>query len=211
MAIADLEVIGPDRLVELALAAIAGGATAIQLRGKKSAAGELLAIADALRASQTEGVPLIVNDRADVAALARAHGVHLGDDDLPISAARRILGPGFWIGRTARDATGAEAAARDGADYLGVGSVFAGGSKAGVPVIGLPGLAAVASASAAWPVVAIGGITAETAGACIAAGAAGVAVIGALFAGRPAPDQVTQRARAIRAAVDGARAGGGNR
>ncbi len=160
MAIADLEVIGPDRLVELALAAIAGGATAIQLRGKKSAAGELLAIADALRASQTEGVPLIVNDRADVAALARAHGVHLGDDDLPISAARRILGPGFWIGRTARDATGAEAAARDGADYLGVGSVFAGGSKAGVPVIGLPGLAAVASASAAWPVVAIGGITA---------------------------------------------------
>jgi thiamine-phosphate diphosphorylase len=201
MAIADLGVMDPDRLVELVEAAVAGGATAIQLRGKKLTAGELLATADKLRASGMGGAPLVVNDRADVAALAGAAGVHLGDEDLPVADARRILGPQAWIGRTARSAETARSAAAAGADYLGVGTVFSGGSKPGVPVIGLAGLAAVAGASR-LPVVAIGGIRAETAGACIDAGAAGVAVIGALFAGDPTAEQVIERAAAIRAAVD---------
>jgi len=202
LAIADLALVSPDRLVEQVTAAIEGGATAIQLRGKKSSAGELLAAADALRAARSVAqVPLLMNDRADIAVVAGLTGVHLGDDDLPVGEARKLLGPTAWIGRTARDASTARTAARAGADYLGVGSVFGGATKPEVPVIGIAGLAAVAQATP-LPVVAIGGITAERAGACIAAGAAGVAVIGALFFGDPAPDVVRARAAALRAAVE---------
>jgi thiamine-phosphate pyrophosphorylase len=151
-----------------------------------------------------------VNDRADVAALAGADGVHLGEEDLPVPDARRILGAGFWIGCTARTPARARTAGTEGANYLGVGSVFGGGSKPGAPVIGLAGLRAVADATS-LPVVAIGGITLETARSCIASGAAGVAVIGALFAGNPAPDRVRARARALRAAVEDAPAKAGER
>ena len=202
LAIADLALLSPDRLVEQAVAAVQGGATAIQLRGKKSSAGELLAIADRLRASEAlAGIPLLMNDRADIAALAKFEGVHLGDDDLPVADARQLLGPSAWIGRTARDPGAARTAAGAGADYLGVGSVFGGATKPEAPVIGIQGMAAVAQATS-LPVVAIGGITAERAAACIAAGAAGVAVIGALFAGDPAPSVVRARAAELRAAVE---------
>lgn len=202
LAIADLALLSPDRLVEQVTAAVLGGATAIQLRGKKSSAGELLAAADRLRAaSPLADIPLFMNDRVDLAAIAGFRGVHLGDEDLAVADARKLLGPEAWIGRTARNPETARVAASDGADYLGVGSVFGGGSKPEVPVIGIEGMATVVQASP-LPVVAIGGITAERAGACIAAGAAGVAVIGALFFGDPAPRVVQARAAALRAAVE---------
>jgi len=202
LAIADLALLSPDSLVEQVTAAVEGGVTAIQLRGKKSSAGELLAAADALRAAPALGqVPLLMNDRADVAALAGFAGVHLGDEDLPVAAARKVLGGRAWIGRTARTPETARAAAHAGADYLGVGSVFGSGSKPEVPVIGLAGLASVAQASP-LPVIAIGGITAERAAACMAAGATGIAVIGALFAGAPAAKVVRARAQALRDAIE---------
>ena len=118
-----------------------------------------------------------------------------------MAAARKVLGGRAWIGRTARTAETARAAAHAGADYLGVGSVFGSGSKPEVPVIGLAGLASVAQASP-LPVIAIGGITAERAAACMAAGATGIAVIGALFAGAPAAKVVRARAQALRDAIE---------
>jgi thiamine-phosphate pyrophosphorylase len=202
LAIADLALLSPDRLVEQVTAAVEGGATAIQLRGKKSSAGELLAAADLLRAARSlADIPLFMNDRVDIAVMAGFNGVHLGDEDLAVVDARKLLGPQAWIGRTARNPQAARVAASDGVDYLGVGSVFAGGSKPEVPVIGIEGMATVVQASA-LPVVAIGGVTAERAGACMAAGATGVAVIGALFFGDPAPSVVRARAAALRAAVE---------
>jgi thiamine-phosphate diphosphorylase len=201
LAIADLAVIRRNRLGEQILAAVRGGASAIQLRGKECTGGEFLAAADEVaRMLRDWQVPLFVNDRADVAVLAGARGVHLGAEDLPVPAARQVLGPDLWIGSTARRPADAARAVAEGADYLGVGSVFGSGTKPGLPVIGTEGLRAVAAASAV-PVVAIGGIDAARAADCVAAGAAGVAAIGGIFAGDPTPAEVTARARAYRAAV----------
>jgi thiamine-phosphate diphosphorylase len=203
-AIVDLEVVSPAAAPELARAAVAGGAGVLQLRGKTVAAGELLRTADAVR--RAAEAPLIVNDRVDVAALAAADGVHLGDVDLPIEAASRLL-PGRLLGRTVRDSAAARAAVAHGAGYLGVGSVYRSGTKHGVPEIGLDGLAAV-TAAVDLPVVAIGGIDADGAAACLEAGADGVAVIGALFGGAPAARVVEERARALRRHLDAVRAPG---
>jgi thiamine-phosphate pyrophosphorylase len=202
LGIADLTVIRRDRLADQILAALQGGVSSIQLRGKDCTGGELLAAADEVaRVLSDWQVPLFINDRADVAVLACAQGVHLGSEDLPIRSARRVLGAEVWIGSTARRPADARQAVAEGADYLGVGSVFGGGTKPGVPIIGTAGLGAVAAASAV-PVVAIGGIDEGRAAACIQAGAAGVAVIGGLFAGDPSPDEVAARARAYRQAVE---------
>ncbi|MGD8394653.1 MAG: thiamine phosphate synthase [Candidatus Eiseniibacteriota bacterium] len=199
-AIVDLGVVAPERAPELARAAAAGGAGVLQLRGKTVPAGVLLDTAELLQGAI--GVPLIVNDRVDVAALAAADGVHLGDDDLPLEAASRLL-PGRWLGRTVRDPRAARAAVAAGAGYLGVGSVYQSATKRGVPHIGLEGLAAVAAA-VDRPVVAIGGIDADGAAACVEAGARGVAVIGALFAGDPPAGVVEKRARRLRRRLDAA-------
>jgi thiamine-phosphate diphosphorylase len=204
LAIADVAILTPDRVAELAVAAVRGGATSVQLRGKEIAAGELVAIADAVRANLEElGVPWFINDRVDVARLVEATGVHLGDEDLSIGDARALLGPQAVIGRTARTPESARDAAAAGADYLGVGTVYSGGSKPGVPVIGVDGLRSVARVSPV-PVIAIGGIHSGNAAACIEAGAAGVAVIGALFAGAPGALEVEARAGKLRAAIEGA-------
>lgn len=201
LAIADLAVIARDRLVASVAAAARGGATLVQLRGKNVPAGELLAAAEEiLPALEEAGVALFVNDRVDVALLAGASGVHLGDEDIDPASARMLLGPGSWIGCTARTPEAALAAVAAGADYLGVGSVYGGGTKSGVPIIGLDGLARVAAASTK-PIVAIGGIDVERAADCVAAGAEGVAVIGALFGGNPAPEEIEDRAARLRHAV----------
>lgn len=207
LAIADLAVVPFDRLAGQILAAVRGGATAVQLRGKEVASGELMAAAEELVPELAGlGLPLFINDRVDVAAIAGAAGVHLGDEDLGVAAARSLLGPAVWIGRTARSPEAARRAADEGADYVGAGTIYPGGTKPGIPVIGLDGLRTVAKASPV-PVVAIGGIDAERAAACLMAGAAGVAVIGALFAGAPDEALVEARARRLRAAVEEGRRG----
>jgi len=200
LAIADPEVLGGRDLVRAARAAEAGGATAVQLRMKRAGAGAMLAAARRLLAELT--VPLYLNDRADVAWAARAHGVHVGADDLPADALRAVAPREFRIGVSVGTPAEADAARRADPDYWSIGSVFATASKAdaGAP-IGIPGFRALAAlAPAGMPVIGIGGITADNAGALVRAGAHGVAVISAVFA---APD-IERAARALREAVDSA-------
>jgi thiamine-phosphate pyrophosphorylase len=170
---------------EVVRAAIDGGIDAVQLREKGATARERYELARELRRITADaGVPLIVNDRVDVAAAADADGVHLGDDDLPVSAARRQLGPDAVVGRSVSTAAGARAAEEAGADYLGVGAVFATDSKEVSPEraeIGVETVAAVADAVSV-PAIGIGGIAAENAADVVAAGAEGVAVISAITA-----------------------------
>jgi thiamine-phosphate pyrophosphorylase len=165
----------------LAADLVAGGARLLQLRLKDASTRELLAAARAVRALTTRaGALLLVNDRPDVALAAHADGVHLGQDDLPVAAARTVLGPGALIGVSTHDVEQARTAAADGADYVGVGPVFATSTKRGaLPPRGLALVRAVRTA-VPLPLVAIGGITPETAAGVRAAGADAVAMIGAL-------------------------------
>jgi thiamine-phosphate pyrophosphorylase len=163
-------------------AALRGGATAIQVRWKEAAAGALLELARALRApTRAAGALLLVNDRVDVALAADADGAHLGDDDLPLSAARRIVPPTFVLGRSVDTPAQAIAAQREGADYVGLGPVFSTRSKHDIgPVLGEAGVGEV-SRAVSVPIVAIGGIAVGRAGDVIRAGADGVAALSALM------------------------------
>ncbi len=173
---------GDRAVVDVVQAAIGGGATVVQLRDKDASTREMIELGRALHAAtQAGGVPLIVNDRLDVALAIEAEGAHVGVDDMPVPLARRLLGPGRLLGYSPDTLERARWAQREGADYLGIGDVFGTPTKpdAGKP-IGLDGLAAVVGA-VSIPVVAIGGITAENAAAAVRAGAAGVAVISAVM------------------------------
>jgi thiamine-phosphate pyrophosphorylase len=171
---------------EIARAALAGGATVIQLRGKSLSGAELARVGRALRQITREaGALLIVNDRVDIALAVDADGVHLGQDDMPAEDARRLIGPRRILGLSASTIPEVVQAAAAGADYIGFGPVFATGSK---PDARAPtGLALLRQAVTAVgvPIVAIGGIDNESAGAVMATGVAGVAVIAAVVA---APD-----------------------
>ncbi|WP_067495923.1 thiamine phosphate synthase [Actinoplanes sp. TFC3] len=128
------------------------------------------------------GVLCLINDRVDLALAVGADGVHVGADDLPVAAARAVLGAGV-LGATCRDAESARAAVAAGASYLGVGPAFPTTTKAGLPApLGPDRIGAVALAVPGTPVIAIGGVTAGNAGLLLAAGAAGVAVVGAVAA-----------------------------
>jgi thiamine-phosphate pyrophosphorylase len=175
---------GTDReLVEVVRAALAGGAPAVQLRAKTETSREMVELASRLLVeTRAAGALLFVNDRVDVALAVGADGAHLGNDDLPIPAARRIAPPGFLLGRSVETLAEAEQAIHDGADYLGVGPVYATLSKADAgPVIGAEGVRAMCDAAGPAPVVGIGGIDATNAGEVAGAGAAGVAVIRAVM------------------------------
>jgi len=167
--------------VEIVEDAIAGGVSVVQLRDKDRPVRERYETGQRIRElTRDADVPLIVNDRVDLAALLSADGVHLGDDDLPVRAARRLLGEGAIVGRsvsTVEEAVEAEAA---GADYLGVGTVYRTGSKDDIPEethgVGPERVADIA-ATVEVPIVGIGGVTAENASEVVEAGADGVAVI----------------------------------
>lgn len=163
-------------------AAIAGGADCIQLREKDAPDREVLRLARRLReVTRQAGVLLIVNDRPDIAALAGADGVHLGQDDLPLADARRLLRPGAIVGRSTHELAQARAAIEEGADYIGVGPMFASATKDAGAVAGVPYLRQVVS-QVALPHVAIGGITAANVGQLVEAGAKRVAVCSAVIA-----------------------------
>jgi thiamine-phosphate pyrophosphorylase len=179
--VTDERAAGERALPEIVRAAIQGGTTAVQLRAKVATTREMVALGQALLAiTRPAGIPLIVNDRLDVALAIEADGAHVGQDDLPAAMARQLLGPERILGVSAETVAQAQQAERDGANYLGVGDVFGTPSKpdAGSP-IGIDGLAATVRA-VALPVVAIGGITLDNAPAVIAVGAVGVAVISAV-------------------------------
>ena len=155
--------------------AVERGATLLQLRDPDATVRALQRAACRLVAQTT--VPVVVSARADLALAAGAAGVHLPEHDLPVAAARRLLGAGRLIGRSVHSVAAALEAEAEGADYLVFGSVFASATHPGQPAAGLEALRRVAEA-VRIPVLAIGGVDAERAAACRAAGAAGFAAIG---------------------------------
>ena len=181
---------GQEGLIWRASAAAHGGATCIQLRLKDVSARDLVGVAKEL--VRAVGVPVIVNDRADVAISAGAAGVHLGIDDVPPSAIRLIAPDNFIIGVSVGN--DAEVENSSGADYAGIGPFFRTASKddAGVP-LGPEGFARLAAATR-LPAVAVGGVTAENAALPIQAGAAGIAVIAGVFASSD-PEAAARRLR----------------
>jgi thiamine-phosphate pyrophosphorylase len=183
--------------VTLAAALVDGGARIVQLRMKDGDAAMMLAVARVLAPwCRARGVTFIVNDRVDVAIAAGADGVHLGQDDLPLPAARAIAPAGFVIGVSTHDEAQARAAGEGGADYIGFGPCFTTSTKRDPdPVVGVERLARVCAASPI-PVVAIGGITLATVADVARAGASAAAIIRAV---NRAPD-IAAAARAVTAA-----------
>ena len=203
-AIVDPERAGGRDVVDLARLVAQGGATLVQLRDKRGDGRAMVAKARAIKAALAPlAVPLVVNDRIDVALAAGADGVHIGPDDIAIEDARRLLGTQAIIGASIKTVAEADAAPLELIDYAGVGGVYATLSKEQKTApIGPQGLARVTAAlrrrAPNLPVCGIAGIDAGNAGAVIAAGADGVAVISALaLASDPAA-----AARALREVVD---------
>ena len=180
-AIVDAGSLGQQDLVSFARELAAGGATLIQLRDKSADAGAMLAHARELRRALRDAT-LLVNDRADLALAAGCDGVHVGQDDLSPASARRILGNARLVGFSTHSLAQVREADTLPVDYIAVGPVFATQTKTNPdPVIGLEGVRA-ARAATKKPLVAIGGITRDTARSVVDAGADSVAVISDLLA-----------------------------
>jgi len=183
--VAGAEDAGGRDLMAVVAAAVRGGVSVVQLRDKTATDAAMIAQARGLKSLLAPlGVPLIVNDRLEVALAAGADGLHLGQDDMAPGAARRALGPEAILGVSAGDAAEARIADPAVVDYVGVGPVYPTGSKADAgAAIGLEGLRALA-ALLAPPVVAIGGIQAGNAAEVMACGVQGVAVVSAICGAR---------------------------
>ena len=183
--------------------ALAGGADLFQLRDKHATDDELLAAARRARGlCRDAGALFLVNDRPDLAAACGADGVHVGQDDMPVDRARRIVGDDAIVGLSTHSAQQAEAGARSGADYIAVGPVHATPTKVGRAAIGVEPLG-YAATHVDVPWFAIGGIDPYTVGAVVKAGARRIVVVRAI-ADAEDPEAT---ARTLRAAVDGGRRG----
>ncbi|MBK5960557.1 thiamine-phosphate diphosphorylase [Rhodoplanes elegans] len=204
-AILDPERAGGRPLVDLARALVAGGATLVQLRDKHGSTRRMIEEARALvDVLAPFGVPLVINDRVDVALAAGAAGVHVGPDDMAVEDARAILGPGAIVGHSIKTLDAAERVPLDLLDYAGVGGVYATLSKDNpAPPMGPEGLGKIRAVlrrrAPTMPVVGIAGIEIGNAAPVVAAGADGVAVISALSLS-PDPEVA---ARTLRTIVDG--------
>lgn len=169
-------------LLDCVREALEGGVTLVQYRAKTASSAEMYAEALQLKAlCDSFNVPLIINDRLDIAMAVGAAGVHLGQDDLPCAAARKLLGEDYIIGVSAHNPAEAKAALQSGADYLGCGAVFGTATKADVKKLGTEGLAAICKAKG-LPVVGIGGVTADNYREVRAAGADGAAIVSGILA-----------------------------
>ena len=204
-AIVDPEHTGGRALPDLARAVAAGGATLVQLRDKVHEPRAMVELTRAIKAALPPDVPLIVNDRVDVAREAGADGVHLGQEDMPVEKAREILGPVPFIGLSIKTVEQAQAAPLGILDYVGIGGVFGTTSKNNTSrPIGPDGLRNIVKVFrdriGNFPMCGIAGINAKNAAEVIAAGADGVSVISALSL---APDPAAA-ARELRAIVDAA-------
>ena len=202
-AIVDPEHAGGHALPDLARRVAEGGATLVQLRDKREDTREMVAQARAIRAALAPlGVPFIVNDRVDVALAAGADGVHLGQEDMEVADARRLLGRDAIIGWSVKTMPEAQAAPLQHLTYIAVGAVFPTASKDNPTPIGPEGLRQIAAEIRArapgFPVGAIAGINDTNAADVIAAGADGVCAISALSS---APDPAAA-ARKLRGVVD---------
>ncbi len=197
----DAGMCGARGLAETARAAVAGGATAVQLRLKDAPTEAVIEAGRAVRAALAgSGALFVVNDDVAAAAALGADGVHVGQGDMPPAEARAAIGPGRLLGLSVE--TEAQAAAADPAvvDHVGAGPVFATGTKADhAPPVGMDGLAGMVRA-ARVPSVAIGGLSAASAGDAVRAGAAGVAVVSAICAAADPEAAAREIARAVREA-----------
>ena len=169
-------------LIDCVREALEGGVTLVQYRAKTASSAEMYAEALQLKAlCDSFNVPLIINDRLDIAMAVGAAGVHLGQDDLPCAAARKLLGEDYLIGVSAHNPAEAKAALQSGADYLGCGAVFGTATKADVKKLGTEGLMAICREKG-LPVVGIGGVTADNYREVRAAGADGAAIVSGILA-----------------------------
>lgn len=201
--VTDRQLTGGRSIVEIVDQAIQGGATCIQLRDKDMSTRELYRLSLRLRElTRAKDILFIVNDRLDVALAAEADGVHLGQDDLPAAAARRIIPPEMILGISAENVQQALEAQEAGASYLGVGAIYSTTTKADAgESIGLKALSEICG-RVHIPVVGIGGIDAGSARQVIEAGAGGVAVVSCVMA----VEQVAEAAREVAIQVQNARA-----
>ena len=186
-------------LVDVVLAAVRGGVTVVQLREKKASARETLELGRALlERLRPLGVPLIVNDRVDLALALGADGVHVGQDDLPPEVARRLLGPGALVGLSITGPGDLPTLDPAVVDYAGVGPIFPTGTKAdATPALGMEEFARLRRLLPI-PIVAIGGITAANTAAVIAAGADGVSVVSAICSADDCEVAASALIRAVR-------------
>ena len=185
-------------LAQAVEAALVGGVTCLQLREKEASAGGILTLASTLLPlCRARRVPLLINDRVDIALAAGADGVHLGQDDLPLPEARTLLGPDRILGATAHTVDEALRAQAEGADYLGVGAMFPTGTKTDTVPTSADTLKAICAA-VSIPVVAIGGVTAQNLPTLAGTGIAGAAVVSAIFS----QGDLTVAARTLRTTAD---------
>jgi len=184
-------------LAEAVLAAVRGGATIVQLREKRASTADLIEQARVVvRVCRPLGIPVIVNDRVDVAIAADADGVHVGDDDMPLEDARRIIGPLKILGASVKNRDQALQAQREGADYVGAGACYTTSTKSDSVLVGLEAVREIKEA-VSIPVVAIGGINEKNAAEVLAlTGADGVAVVSAVFGG-PDVEESSRRMREV--------------
>lgn len=184
-------------LAEMMEPCLKGGASLIQLRDKKATTRELVDEALELRGlTRAYSVPLIINDRVDVALASSADGVHLGKDDMDPSTARKLLGPGKIIGMTVRNVDEARDAERQGVDYIAAGSIYESETKK-AEIIGLEGLRDILN-STSLPVVAIGGIRPENLNEIFDMGASGVALAKELLES----EDIEEKVRSIRVLIE---------
>lgn len=173
---------GGRSLLAVVESALRGGVNVVQYREKEAGTRRMVEEAGALNElCRRYGVLFVVNDRVDVALAVRAPGVHLGQEDMPLAAARELLGPGVIIGVSASSVREAVEAEDQGADYIGASAVFATPTKKEAPALGLSGVAGICRAVSV-PVVGIGGLHTGNAALVMATGAGGVAVVSAVMA-----------------------------
>lgn len=176
--------------------AVGGGVTLVQLREKTATSREFYELALRVKEiTDKNNIPLIINDRLDIAMAVNADGLHIGQEDLPVAVARQLLGPDKILGVTAATVADALAAQVAGADYVGSGAVYPTGTKPGKAVLPLTTLSQIKQA-VHIPVVAIGGITVDNMGPVLKSGIDGVAVVSAIM-DSPDPLSEAQKFRAL--------------
>jgi thiamine-phosphate pyrophosphorylase len=176
----DRELMAANTIEECVEQAVSGGCTVVQLREKTVSSREFYETAVRVRKITADcGVPLIINDRADIALAVNADGVHIGQNDLPYDAVRRIMGKDAIIGVSVSNAAEATAAAALGADYLGVGAMFVTGTKTDAHITGMDELRRI-RAEVNIPIVVIGGINKDTVPLFAGTGINGIAVVSAV-------------------------------
>ena len=184
--VTDSELMAADTIEECVEQAILGGCTVVQLREKTSSAGDFYRAALRVRETTARlGIPLIINDRADIALAVDADGIHVGQDDLPYEAARRIVGQNKVVGVSVSNLAEALAATEMGADYLGVGAMFATDTKGDANLTSMDELRQIRE-KVNTPIVVIGGINKNTVPLFRGTGIDGIAVVSAIVAQKDA-------------------------